>query len=449
MARREMDDDDTASGTVFKANFTTIIKCFPAASTILDEFDLLVDNEAEEHIVHNKWFFYDGVHASDKRIGFSGISDGDPVIAMQCGRLFGAIDDAMHHPKARANILSWSKLHDRNPEIVRGQDNKMDEFYVQIPNKPKLVFKRKGGLYVCDMSKYFVKSEQFTTVAENESHFTSAEVAGAKKAVKVQRRLGFMPPSGIIDMINAGAITNIPVTANDIKRSVMIHGDSVAMLQGRTKTKKAPSIRAAFDITPPVVSGLVSSVITLCCDIMFCFGMPFLLSVGLPVVSALSNKSVVSIGKALSEQISTFTRFLFTVRRVRSDGEGGIMKCQEMFPGIEFNVAAAGAHDPTIERNIQTVKSIIRSVLNSLPFNLAKCLLVWLVLYCVFICNLSLTKGGYMNISPREALTGRKVDYNSVLRAPFGAYAQVTVRVINNSMAPRTVGAIVLYTCWQ
>ena len=450
ITRTQLDQDDTASSssTIFRSNFATTIKCFPVSDTNLSKFDLLIDSEAEDHIIHNKHFYYEGVHLSDKRVVFSGINDGNAVIATQCGRLFNAIDDVMYHPQARANILSWSKLRDNNPEIIRGHDDVLDEFYVQIPNKPKLVFKRKGGLYVCDMSKYFVKCEQFTTVAENESHFTSYEVAGARTAVEVQRRLGFMPPSSIIDIINAGAITNMPVTANDIKRSVMIHGDSVAMLKGRTKTKKAPSVRAAFDITPPVVSGLVTSAITLCCDIMFSFGMPFLLSVGLPiglaVVSALPNKSAESIGKALTEQISTFSKFLFTVRRVRSDGEGGIMKCQSMFPDIEFIVAAAGAHDPTIERKIQTVKNIIRSVINSLPFMLAKCLLVWLVLYSVFICNLSLTKGGYMNISPREALTGRKVDYKSVLRAPFGAYAQVTVRNVNNSMAPRTVGAIAL-----
>jgi hypothetical protein len=50
-----------------------------------------------------------------------------------------------------------------------------------------------------------------------------------------------------------------------------------------------------------------------------------------------------------------------------------------------------------------------------------------------------------VNISPRESLTGRKMDYNSVLRASFGAYAQVTVRATDNSMSARTVGGLVLY----
>jgi hypothetical protein len=357
-----MNIDNADAGEWGSSIFMTSAVCFPAGSIDLAEWDLLLDPQADAHISRSLEFFWNGVSDSPYTVAIGGINGGAPIITRQSGRFLDAIDDVMYHPDATANILSWSRLRDAHPEIRRWNDDDKDEFYMKIPSRPVMVFKRKGGLYVCDTRDYSFISRAYTTVVENESRFTAAEVIGAKTARDVQQRLGYMPPSSMIDIINSGAIINMPITAHDVKRSVMIYGDSPAMLKGRAKTAKAPSMRAALDVTPPVVSGIISSVITMCVDIMFCFGQPFLLSVGMPlslaIGTALTNKSASAVAKGLNEHMALYSRYLFTVRRVRSDRDGAIMASAAQFPTVEFIASAAGAHDPLLREKLNSSRQL-------------------------------------------------------------------------------------------
>ena len=87
----------------------------------------------------------------------------------------------------------------------------------------------------------------------------------------------------------------------------------------------------------------------------------------------------------------------------------------------------------------------MRAIYNTLPlqkiparlvFEMAKTAVFWLNAFPV-------AKGVSQDLSPRTILTGQQVDYKRHCRYQFGEYVQ-THEEHNNSMNPRTVGAITL-----
>ena len=72
-----------------------------------------------------------------------------------------------------------------------------------------------------------------------------------------------------------------------------------------------------------------------------------------------------------------------------SDGEGAIAICIDIMRslGIRFNPVGPGQHVSTVERSIRTVKSMVRGILNNLPYNLPLRWLMYLVQFVVTRVN--------------------------------------------------------------
>ena len=87
-----------------------------------------------------------------------------------------------------------------------------------------------------------------------------------------------------------------------------------------------------------------------------------------------------------------------------------------------------------VERKIRHIKERVRSVINTLPFDLSEKLEVCLVKYAV-------TRNSINHISPREKLSDRKTVVDKEIQHGFGDYVQVHNDVIDNSTKPRTAGA--------
>jgi len=66
------------------------------------------------------------------------------------------------------------------------------------------------------------------------------------------------------------------------------------------------------------------------------------------------------------------------------------------------------------------------------------------VLYSAYVINCIPNKSGYLTISPREAITDRKLSVERDLRISFDEYVQMREPYTDNSMKPRTVGGIAL-----
>jgi hypothetical protein len=115
--------------------------------------------------------------------------------------------------------------------------------------------------------------------------------------------------------------------------------------------------------------------------------------------------------------------------------------------GINIGLQTAGHDDhvPEIERYIRTIKERARAIHNTLSFQkMPSRMIIEMVYYCNFWLNAFPHPDGISpTLSPRNIVTGHHIDFNKHCRIEFGAYAQVH-EDHDNSMDPRTVGAIAL-----
>jgi hypothetical protein len=189
-------------------------------------------------------------------------------------------------------------------------------------------------------------------------------------------------------------------------------------------------------------------------DLMYIDKQAYLLSVSTPMGllsvnhlgAAAGAKAAKSLKVALLDQMTMFQRYGYKITDILTDGEGAVAKITVDLArlSVVVNTAGPGEHVPLIERKIRQVKERVRGILNTLPYRLAGSLLHWLVSFAVTRINLMPSKTGYINVSAREVLTGRKVSYDRDVRVGFGDYVQAVTRVTNNSMTGRTDGAIAL-----
>ena len=112
---------------------------------------------------------------------------------------------------------------------------------------------------------------------------------------------------------------------------------------------------------------------------------------------------------------------------------------------IALQTAAHGDHVPEVERHIRTLKERARAIYNTLPFErLPARIIIEMVYYCNFWLNAFPHQDGVSaTLSPRNIVLGHGIDFSKHCRIEFGAYAQVHEEH-DNSLAPRTVGAIAL-----
>ena len=128
------------------------------------------------------------------------------------------------------------------------------------------------------------------------------------------------------------------------------------------------------------------------------------------------------------------------------DGEFGHLRGKLASMGVTLNESSRDEHMGDIERYIRTVKERMQAIYNTLPFNK---ILSWLVVEMakasMFWLNGMPPKDSFGNqLSPRTIITGQKLDYKRHCRFQFGEYAQ-THEQHDNSMNPRTVGALALH----
>ena len=134
----------------------------------------------------------------------------------------------------------------------------------------------------------------------------------------------------------------------------------------------------------------------------------------------------------------SLARMLNSGARMRNQVQGPMRN-----RGIRVNICGPEAHVPVAERKVRLVKERCRAILAGLPYRLPIKLIAYLVMFVVFCLNCIPVQAAGFSMSPREWLTGRKLNYKRDLRFEFGSYIQArTPRVV--SMQPRTEGDIAL-----
>ena len=127
------------------------------------------------------------------------------------------------------------------------------------------------------------------------------------------------------------------------------------------------------------------------------------------------------------------------------DGEFAHLREELASMGVTLNDTSRDEHVGDVERFIRTIKERMRAIYNTLPFQKVPArLIVEMGKASVFWLNSVPQKSGLASeLSPRTIVTGQKLDFKRHCRFQFGQYVQ-THEEHNNSMSPRTVGALAL-----
>jgi len=133
----------------------------------------------------------------------------------------------------------------------------------------------------------------------------------------------------------------------------------------------------------------------------------------------------------------------FKIKAILADGQFRHIQQQVKQRGIIINICATNEHGPEIRRYIRTVKERERSISPMLPFErYPPQLIVEMVYNCVFWLNSFPHKDSvHPTTNPTAIITGQRITYDCSVE--FGTYVQ-THEKHNNSMGPRTSGAIAL-----
>ena len=136
----------------------------------------------------------------------------------------------------------------------------------------------------------------------------------------------------------------------------------------------------------------------------------------------------------------------FEIAHLLMDGQFEPIRGDLSTLGITLNTIANDEHVPKVERYIRTLKERTRATYNTLPF---KQMPSRLIIEMVYAANLWLNmflhpNGISQTMSPRAILMGHCIEYATHCQLEFGEYVQ-THEEHDNSMQPRTIGAISLW----
>ena len=252
----------------------------------------------------------------------------------------------------------------------------------------------------------------------------------------------------LIKILKTSSLPNCPVTPRDVIIANKVFGPDVGALKGKT-TRRGPPI-----VDPPVSVDTTSILehygeITLCVDLMYVNKVPLLVTLShnikFGMMEVVADWKEVTLLKCIKGVVTLYRKAGFRVTIALMDGEfvpscGGLAEL-----GLCLNETSRDEHVGDIEWYIHTVKERMRAIYNTLPFQkIPARLVIEMAKTAVFWLNAFPAAGGAsQDLSPCTIITGQQVDYNRHCRFQFGEYTQ-THEEHDNSMNPRTVGAIAL-----
>ena len=400
--------------------------------------DILLDSGSEIHIFRDPELLCD--ISSCKPFTLGGIDgNAERMSVEKCGKFRGI--DVYHHPGAGANVLSWALLEDAYTCVYDS-----DSGTVTVTGDGQhMVFKRHGQHYVLHVAPC---TTAVTSVRDNEKLYSRRDVERAKRARRLIESLNYPSSTTLIRALAHGSFDNPGITADDVRRADHIYGTPRPAAMGKaTRPHVSPTVPQPHQ--KPHTQQCVMSI-----DIMSIDSMLWLVwvldRVGVTMTAFLPNKSATTILQHVNTAVSLVKR-LGWEPSLRCDHEANFIKVINLLAS-KAEVAAPGTHVPVVERKIRVIKERVRATLHSLPYDVPRFMMKWIVSSVTTTINM-LPEDSEFKVqsdfrSPRERLIGKRVDVKLHLSLPFGQY--VHLYDVGNpnpsSMRPRTFGAISLGT---
>lgn len=368
------------------------------------------------------------------------------VIVTQMGT-FPGYGEVWYHPAAIANILSLSNVQ-RHFKVTFNSDNG-NQFVVHRPDGTNRIFSpTEKGLYASDVNNTGKQIVMVSTVDENKKSFTRREVKKAEAARRLMAVIGRPGEHQMYDILDKRQLLNCNINSQDVRNARSIFGPEVGSLKGKTVRTKEAHVELT---SRPIPSGVMyrHREVTVCFDVMYINGTAFLVSISRALkfctAEAIQNRRIDTLLVGIKRIKMTYARRGFVVNKAAGDNEFSPLETGLSGIGVTLNTVSRDEHVPEIERHIRTLKERCRATYNSLPFRrLPNRMIVELVYSMTLWLHAFPARDGVSStISPRELVTGVTIDASRHCVIPFGAYVQ-THEQHDNTMAPRTIGALAL-----
>ena len=313
------------------------------------------------------------------------ITNGGDVITNTKATVPG-FGDVWFDSNSIANIFSFAEL--KQKHRITYDSTKEDAFLIHLPTKIIKFSRTNEGLYTYKPNEHVLnKTILLQTVKENKQFYTNRQIARANLARKLYHNIGTPSIADFKAIIRMNAISNCPITIEDINIAEHIYGKDIGSLKGKTvRSKPVPVIRDYVVIPKELI--MKHEQIELAIDLMFLHKIPFLTSISKNIMyrtaQPLEDKSPASYRSALDTIFCVYNYAGFNIRTIKAD--------QEFKPlldeikddlNIQMNYASAQEHVPEAERNNRTIKERFRAHYQRLPFHaIPKIMIKALVMEC-------------------------------------------------------------------
>ena len=160
------------------------------------------------------------------------------------------------------------------------------------------------------------------------------------------------------------------------------------------------------------------------------------------ICTYVERTDTVTLRRTLRSHLGTSGQRRIPIRHIYSDNEKGILCMRQDFAGagIRLHLAGPGMHVHVVERTIRTIKEWVRGLLAGLSYPCPKALFIHLIPFVACRSNMFPPSTRTDNMSPFQLLYNRHINAAIDCHLEFGAYYQISNRLMDNSMTPRTIG---------
>ena len=356
-----------------------------------------------------------------------------------------------YDPKAIANILSLRRVRDHYHITY---DSSHRRFIVTKQSGKEFAFhESEGGLHYLDTTHQQGQQRQghvfaVNTVKDNKKNFTNNDYLRAVRAQELQVTVGRPSDKDLIKILKGSSLPNCPVMPRDVLIANKLFGPDVGALKGKTTRRGPPIVDSPVSVDTTSILKYYGE-ITLCVDLMYVNKVPLLVTLSRNIkfgtMEAVADRKEATLLKCIKGVVTLYWKARFKVTTALIDGEfvplcGGLAEL-----GLRLNETSRDEPVGDTERYIHMIKERMRAIYNTLPFQKVPArLVIEMAKTAVFWLNAFPVAGGVsQDLSPRTILMGQQVDYKRHCQFQFGEYTQ-THEEHNNSMNPRTVGALAL-----
>ena len=441
---RERSNSNSNSNTESKTNHVATLEDYGSdyrirvlGTTSQNSNEIIYDSGAQVSVFSNKNLLHN-IRFSEKAMNIEGINkNGKPIKCEQIGDFlnFGSVYISN---ESSTNILSAYQVHQNSNSI---NFNYIENQYEVIDFDDNLfIFKCQNELYVMRTTP---TANIFTGIVSKRDCETFNLVN------EMREKLGFCSYETLAQLIRNGTFI-FPFGTEEVYKTMRNAGLSIGEIKGKTKKVSFKYIR---DISINN-NNHRKQLQTLEVDIMIIEKQHFLISLSLPMnlisVEHLphSPKSSNVLREAINKHVTKLNNHNFHVKNIKCDNEPGIIALSQYYlnQGIEVlpgSRSSKNTSTPTLDAKIRSLKEKVRTIIHSLYYILPLTLLKYCVTFAAI--RLNMISNSTSTLSPREILTGKKLNFKKDLRLSFGQIVQIIIPDSDNSLSERTSTCIALH----